>query len=564
MSEVGDSYVRGADAPPLIEESIGARLAHAAAEWPDTDALVVPYQGVRWTWARLKGEVDRAARGLLALGIASGDRVAIWAPNCAEWTVTQFATAAIGAVLVNLNPGYRSGEASFTLRKTGAKMLIVAPRVKSSDYIAMVEEMAAPCFAPEPSPSDDLPDLAHFVKIGDEDRAGWLDFAALSTLGEQIPAEDLRTVEAGIDHRAAVNIQFTSGTTGTPKGATLSHRNILNNGYYVGQAIGLRPGDRVCIPVPLYHCFGMVMGNLACLANGAAMVYPAPTFDPGRTLDVVAAERCTALYGVPTMFIAMLQHPDFAGHDLASLRTGIMAGAPCPIEVMRQVVDRMHMRDITIAYGMTETSPVSFQSGPSDPLEKRVETVGRIMPHLESRIVDGEGRTVPFGVAGELCTRGYSVMLGYWDEPEVTAAVLDADGWMHSGDLAVIGEDGFCRIVGRIKDMIIRGGENVYPREIEEFLYAHPDVEDVSVVGVPDARLGEEVCAWVRPRAGSDLTEAGLTAYCQGRIAHYKVPRHVRFVSEFPLTATGKVQKFEIRRLMIEELVSNLPMMAQA
>ena len=547
------SYVRGASAPPLIEKCIGESLQDAAWRWPDTPALISVHQNVRMTWRELKSAVDEVALGLLALGVGPGDRVAIWAPNCAEWVLTQFATASIGVVLVNMNPAYRQSEAAFTLRKTGAKALIVASQVKSSNYVELVEGLAPELFAEPSSATGELPDLAFVVKIGGEPRSRWIDFAELAERGRTVDAHRLREIASGLSPHDPVNIQFTSGTTGTPKGATLSHHNILNNGYFVGAAIGLSPGERVCIPVPLYHCFGMVMGNLACLTHGATMVYPSATYDPLAVLSAIESERCAAIYGVPTMFIAELQHPRFAEFDLSSLRTGIMAGSPCPVEVMRQVVERMHVRDVTISYGMTETSPVSFQSAPDDPLARRVETVGRVMPHLECKIVDADGATTLLGQAGELCTRGYSVMLGYWNEPEATRAVLDADGWMRSGDLAVLDEDGYCRIVGRIKDMIIRGGENVYPREIEEFLYGHPDIEDVSVVGVPDPSMGEEVCAWIVPRAGVVLTEADVRGYCVGRIAHYKTPRHIRFVMGFPLTATGKVRKFEIRQAMQAE-----------
>lgn len=550
------SYVRGGRTPRLMDITIGEAIGDAARAWPDGTALISPEQDISWTWAQLAAEVQQVAKGLMSLGLQPGDRVAIWASNCAEWAVTQFATAAIGAILVNINPGYRTAEALFTLRKTGARLLIVTPRVKTSDYIAMTQAMAPGLFSPVPAPSPDLPMLERVVQIGGAARYGCLRFADLAGIGKDVSDESLREIEAAVDPRSAVNIQFTSGTTGTPKGATLSHRNILNNGYFVGMAIGLRPGDKVCINVPLYHCFGMVMGNLACVTNGAAMVYPSATFDPAASLRTIEKEGCTAFYGVPTMYIAALQQPDFGNFDLTSLRTGIMAGSPCPIEVMRQVVERMHMRDITISYGMTETSPVSFQSAPGDPLDKRVETVGRILPHLESKIVGPDKTILPRGEVGELCTRGYSVMLGYWDEPDVTATVLDADGWMHSGDLATIDAEGYCRIVGRIKDMIIRGGENIYPREIEEFLYSHGDIEDVSIVGIADPVYGEEVCAWIRVRQGAMLTTEDVAAFCDGRIAHYKIPRHIRFVSELPLTATGKVQKFEIRKRMEEELAA--------
>lgn len=549
-----EAYVIGGPEPSLIERTIPEALIDAERRWPDAEAVVSVHQNVRLTFTELRQRADHVAQGLLALGLAPGDRVAIWAPNCVEWLLTQIATASAGLVLVNLNPAYRRTEAEFALRKTGARAIVAASRYKTSDYLGMVEDMDLRPFGGMGSA---CPALDFVVKIDGDNRQGWIDFGDLHADGPD-GATELAAIKAGLRPADPVNIQFTSGTTGTPKGATLSHRNILNNGFFVGDAIRLQAGDRVCVPVPLYHCFGMVMGNLACLTHGATIVYPAPSFDPEAALRAVSAERCTALYGVPTMFIAMLQHPTFEDFDLASLRTGIMAGAPCPIEVMREVVERMNMPEIIIAYGMTETSPVSFASSVDDPLLLRVETVGRVMPHLQARITDEAGHTLAIGEAGEICVRGYSVMLGYWEEPEATRGVLDDDGWMRTGDVGTIDNAGFCRIVGRLKDLIIRGGENIYPREIEEFLYQHPAIEEVSVVGIADERFGEEVCAWIKVHASHQLGEDDVRAYCAGRIAHYKVPKVIRFVDEFPMTVTGKIQKFEIRKLMEQEAASKL------
>ena len=531
------SQVRGAYSPPMIVSTIGDAFARAVARDPDGIALVSRHQGISWSWSEFGRRVDAVARGLLSRGLAPGDRVGIWAPNCAEWAIIQFATARAGLVLVTINPAYRTAELEYALSKVECAAIILAPSHKSSDYVAIMREL----------PEARLPELRLRITTGEAEHAGFLPFAALETGGDAPLPTDIRPDDP-------VNIQFTSGTTGHPKGATLSHRNILNNGYFVGDRIGLKPGEKVCIPVPLYHCFGMVMGNLACLTHGATIVYPDAAFDPLRTLETVAEERCAALYGVPTMFIAMLNYPEFERFDLSSLRTGIMAGSPCPIATMREVIGRMHMREVTIAYGMTETSPVSLQSGPDDTLEKRVSTVGRIQPHLEVKIVDGDGRIVPRGQAGELCTRGYSVMLGYWDDAARTAEAVDRAGWMHTGDLATMDDEGYCNIVGRIKDMVIRGGENVYPREIEEFLYTHAAVQDVQVVGVPDRKYGEELCAWVILKPGAAATEDDLRAFCRGQIAHYKIPRYIRFVDAFPTTVTGKVQKFLMRETMIADL----------
>ena len=534
------SYSNGPSDQPLIGETIGANLDATAAAFGGREALVDVPSGQRWTYAQLNADADALASGLIAAGIAAGDRVGIWSPNCPEWVLLQYATAKMGAILVNINPAYRSHELAFVLRQSGVRMLVSAQQFKTSDYRAMIDEVRG-----------DLPGLREVIYLGTGD---WTRLAAgQGTAAQQRAALDRRAAELSFDD--PINIQYTSGTTGFPKGATLSHHNILNNGYFIGELCRYTEQDRVAIPVPFYHCFGMVLGNLACTTHGACIVIPAPGFDPAASLRAVQSQRCTALYGVPTMFIAELGLPDFAAYDLSSLRTGIMAGSPCPVEVMKRVVSEMHMTEVTICYGMTETSPVSTQTSADDDMERRVSTVGRVHPHLEVKITDPEtGLVVPRGAPGELCTRGYSVMLGYWDEPAKTAEVIDAARWMHTGDLATMDEAGYVNIVGRIKDMIIRGGENVYPREVEEFLYTHPAVEDVQVIGVPDARYGEELCAWVRLRQGQDLTEDDLKAYCAGQIAHFKVPRYVRFTDEFPMTVTGKVQKFKMREVSTAEL----------
>lgn len=550
------SYVHGASEKQLIGQTIGRFFDEACASHAEREALIVRHQDVRLTYAQLKLKVDALACGLMRLGLEPGDRIGIWSQNNMEWALTQFATAKAGLVLVNINPAYRRSELEYALNKVGCRALILSPAFKTSNYLEMIADLAPELGHCEPGllRSHRLPVLEMVIRMGADRSPGMLnfdellrapareEFAALAVLSERLQFDD------------PINIQFTSGTTGHPKGATLSHHNILNNGYFVGEAIKLVPGDRLCIPVPLYHCFGMVMGNLGCLTHGATMVYPAEAFEPLAVLETVAQERCSALYGVPTMFIAALDHPRFAEFDLSSLRTGIMAGSPCPIEVMKRVIGKMNMSEVTIAYGMTETSPVSFQSGTDDPIDRRVSTVGRVQPHLEVKIVDTDGRIVPRGTPGELCTRGYSVMLGYWGDEAKTREAIDAGGWMHTGDLAVIDDEGYCNIVGRIKDMVIRGGENIYPREIEEFLYAHPKVLDVQVVGIPDQRFGEELCAWIIVREGEGLTEDEVRAYCQGQIAHYKIPRYIRFVDSFPMTVTGKIQKFQIRQKMKEEL----------
>jgi len=556
MADTNLSHVVGASEPPLIEYTIGEALARAAQQWPDRLALISVHQGIRWTYRELLQRADRLAAGFLDIGVRPGDRIGIWSPNCAEWTLTQFAAARIGAVLVTINPAYRLSEVEYTLNKVGVKVLVAAERFKNSDYIGMVEQLAPEIARTATSALSPvrLPKLQGTIKIGGASRTGWLAFDDVAATSDEPVLREVERIGAKLDSNDAVNIQFTSGTTGSPKGATLSHRNILNNGFFVGRAIGLEVGDKLCIPVPLYHCFGMVMGNLGCLTHGATMVYSSEVFDPRAVLDAVQREKCTGLYGVPTMFIAILGHPDFANYDVGSLRTGCMAGSPCPVEVMKQVIAHLNMRDVTIAYGMTETSPVSFQSAGDDPLDRRVSTIGRVQPHLEVKIVDENGATVPRGTPGEVCTRGYSVMIGYWDDKQKTDDAVDNDGWMHTGDIGTIDPEGYGNIVGRIKDMVIRGGENLYPREIEEFLYTHPKVADVQVVGLPDKRYGEELCAWIRLVPGATADEAEIRAFCTGQIAHQKIPRYVRFVDEFPMTVTGKVQKFLIREKMIEEL----------
>jgi fatty-acyl-CoA synthase len=550
-------HVLGATDTPLIEQTIGARLAETAARRGKRDALIVRHQDVRWTWETLTARIDEFAAGLLALGLEPGDRVGIWAPNCMEWVVAQFATARAGLILVTINPAYRLAELGYALNKVSCKALITATAFKSSDYISMLRTLAPELdkAAPGKLQASALPHLRWVIQIGGGDiAAGMIAFGEVSARGAAAWRGALDALAPTLDPDHPINIQFTSGTTGAPKGATLTHRNILNNGYFVGQSIGMTEADRLCIPVPLYHCFGMVMGSLACMAHGAAMVFASEVFEPLATLEAVAEERCTALYGVPTMFIAQLQHEAFPTFDLSSLRTGIMAGAPCPIEIMKRVVAEMNMREVTIAYGMTETSPVSTQTSLDDPIERRVSTVGRIHPHVEVKIIDETGAVVKPGERGEFCTRGYSVMRGYWADDDRTAEAIDAEGWMHSGDLATMDEDGYFKIVGRIKDMVIRGGENLYPREIEEFLYRHPKVTAVQVFGVPDPKYGEELCAWVKLAAGEDATEEDIRDFCRGQIAHHKIPRYVRFVDEFPLTVTGKVQKFVMRDRMIKEL----------
>ncbi|MEO6060611.1 MAG: AMP-binding protein [Thermoflexales bacterium] len=555
MAQLTQSYTHGASATPLLGDTIGAHFDGAVARWPDAEALVVCHQNVRWTYRELQQRVDALAAGLLALGLEPGDRIGIWSPNNCEWVVTQFATAKAGLILVNINPAYRLTELEYALNKVGCTALITAAAFKSSDYVGMLRALAPELdiCAPGALRAARLPALGTVVCLAEASQPGMFRFADVAGMGGEAHRARLAELAGTLQFDDPINIQFTSGTTGSPKGATLTHHNILNNGFFVGEAMRLTARDRLCIPVPLYHCFGMVLGNLACVTHGAAMIFPAEAFDPLSVLKTVEAERCTALHGVPTMFIAELDHPDFARFDLSSLRTGIMAGAPCPIEVMKRVQAMMGMDQVTIAYGMTETSPVSFQSAVDDPLERRVSTVGRVQPHIEVKIVDAEGRVVDPGAPGELLTRGYSVMQGYWDDPGRTAEAIDAAGWMHTGDLATLDAEGYGNIVGRIKDMVIRGGENVYPREVEEFLYRHPKIQDVQVFGVPDARYGEELCAWVRLREGATATEDEIRAFCKGQIAHYKIPRYVKFVGAFPMTVTGKVQKFIMREQMMSE-----------
>jgi len=522
------SYAHGATDVPLLGETIGANLERTAARVPGSEALVSRHQGLRYTYAELNERVDALARGLVGLGLAPGDRVGIWSPNCVEWVLLQFATAKAGVILVNINPAYRTSELEYALRQSGCKVLVSARAFKTSDYAAMIDEVAPPGL--------------HTIYLGSPE---WE--ALASGADADLPG--------GLQFDDPINIQYTSGTTGFPKGATLSHHNILNNGFFIGEYCRYTEADRVCIPVPFYHCFGMVLGNLACTTHGACMVIPNDSFEPLSVLEAVQEESCTSLYGVPTMFIAELEHPDFGNFDYSSLRTGIMAGSPCPVEVMRKVIDRMHMSEVTICYGMTETSPVSTQTGADDSVERRVSTVGRVHPHVEIKIVDpADGQIAPRGDPGELLTRGYSVMLGYWDDPERTAEAIDRARWMHTGDLATMDDEGYVNIVGRSKDMIIRGGENVYPREIEEFLYTHPDIADVAVIGVPDERYGEEIMAWIQIREGSSLSGEELRGFCEGKIAHYKVPRYVEIVDEFPMTITGKVQKYKMREISIEKL----------
>jgi fatty-acyl-CoA synthase len=550
------SYVAGDKSRPLIEMPIGQYFDDVCARYPATDALISCHQDIRLTYGQLQQAVNALAASLMRLGLKKGDRVGLWALNSAEWAITQFATAKAGLILVNINPAYRVWELKYALNKVECRALILSPAFKNSDYIAMINELAPELAHSEPGglQAKELPALRWVIRLGTGKTAGMLNFDELLAAPSLAELDALAELGRSLDANDAINIQFTSGTTGLPKGATLTHRNILNNGYFVAEAIRLQAGDKLCIPVPLYHCFGMVMGNLGCLTHASAMVYASESFDPGAVLKALAEERCVGVYGVPTMFIAMLDHPDRAKFEMPSLRTGIMAGSPCPVEVMKKVVDVLGMREVTIAYGMTETSPVSFQSATDDPIERRVSTIGRVQPHCEVKIVDEAGNTVPRGVPGELCTRGYSVMKGYWADPEKTAEAVDAEGWMHTGDLATIDAEGYGNIVGRMKDMVIRGGENIYPREVEEFLYSHPKIRDVQVVGVPDPKFGEELCAWIVPQAGETLSEQDVANYCKGQIAHYKIPRYIRFVDGFPMTVTGKIQKFRIRDAMKEEL----------
>ncbi len=532
------SQARGPDQPPLLSETIGANLERTTAEHGANDALIERSTGRRWSYAEFDDAVNQIARGLIGLSVAKGDRLGIWAPNRAEWTLVQYATAKIGVILVNINPSYRSHELSYVLRQSGCSVVISAPNFQTSDYRQMLTEVAPDC-----------PELSRVIYLGED---SWQQMIAA---GETVAPQAVSDIGQTLTIDEPINIQYTSGTTGYPKGATLSHRNILNNGYFVTETVGFTASDRLVIAVPFYHCFGMVMGNLGCTTHGATMIIPSEGFDPAASLSAVQAERATALYGVPTMFIAELDLPDFADYDLSSLRTGIMAGSNCPIEVMKRCINDMGMSEVSIAYGMTETSPVSLQTLRDDDIERRTQTVGRVHPHVEVKICDPAGQTVPCGEPGELCTRGYSVMLGYWGEPDKTAEVIDAGGWMHTGDLGVMRPDGYVNISGRIKDMVIRGGENIYPREIEEFLYGHPDIADVQVVGVPDEKRGEELCAWIKLRSGAEpIDAAGLDAYCRGKLAHYKIPRYVILTEDFPMTVTGKIRKIQMRAESVDKL----------
>lgn len=550
------SYVHGVSKKPLLGETLGANFDAAVEKWGDQDALIVRHQNIRWTYLELQNKVNAFAAGLVSLGLQPGDRVGIWSPNNSEWVVTQYATAKAGIILVNINPAYRIAELEYAINKVGCKALILAESFKSSNYIAMVEELV-----PEISKSKSgeinsarLPTLKTVIQIGGETNDGYFDFEQIPTLASTKDHQQIESLSDQLQFDDPINIQFTSGTTGFPKGATLTHFNVLNNGYFTGEGLKLSSNDKLCVPVPLYHCFGMVLSNVAALTHGTALVYPAEAFDPLTVLESIEAERCTALHGVPTMFIAELGHPRFKEFDLSSLRTGIMAGSPCPIEVMRRVVEEMHCNEMIIAYGMTETSPIITLSETDDPMEKQVTTVGRIFPHVEVKIVDDTGRIVAPGETGELLARGYNVMQGYWDDPELTADSIDVAGWMHTGDLATMDVEGFCNIVGRVKDMVIRGGENIYPREIEEYLYRYIKTNDVQVFGVPDVKFVEELCAWIILKPGETATEDDIRGFCQGQIAHYKIPRYIRFVDAFPMTITGKVQKFAMRDAMIEEL----------
>ncbi len=557
MSDEPRSYTSGVSERPLLGLTIGDMFDRIAERHGDNEAVVSRHQGLRYTYRQLRDEVDRCARALIGLGVEKGQRVGIWAPNCAEWAIAQFATSKVGAILVNINPSYRLNEVQYALRQSGCTWLVIAPAFKTSDYTGMIHELAPELARSRPGAlaAGQLPDLRGVIRLGGETSPGMLPWAEFLGLAAAVTPDDLARRQRQQEFDDPINIQYTSGTTGYPKGATLSHHNILNNGYFVTELLHFTDRDRLLIPVPLYHCFGMVMGNLGCMTHGATMIYPSEGFEPGAVLEAAQAERATALYGVPTMFIAALNHPEFARFDLSSLRTGIMAGSPCPVEVMKQAKTLMHMEEVAIAYGMTETSPVSTQTRIGAPLAKQVGTVGQVHPHVQIKVVDPEtGQVVPIGAQGELCTRGYSVMLGYWDNDDATRGAIDAARWMHTGDLATMDEEGYLNIVGRIKDMIIRGGENVYPREIEEFLYSHPKVQDVQVIGVPDVKFGEEVMAWVRLREGQAATAEEIRDYCRGKIAHYKIPRYVKFVDGFPMTVTGKVQKFVMRDASVKEL----------
>jgi len=551
------SYSHGSSNTPLIGETIGAFFDKIVAKYPERDAVVANHQNIRYSYFELKKAVDQFAKGLIELGVGKGERVGIWSPNNVEWLVTQFATAKIGAILVNINPSYRIFELEYALKQSGVKYLILATGFKKSDYVSMVYELIPETKRAASSEivSGKLQELRSLILLSDEHKPGMLRWMDIVDLGKQVSDTSLCERQGTLQFDDPVNIQYTSGTTGFPKGATLSHFNILNNGFFVGEMLRFSEKDRLCIPVPFYHCFGMVLSNLTCVTHGATMVLPSEAFDAGKVLEVIERERCTALHGVPTMFIAELNHPDFSKHDLSSLRTGIMAGAPCPIEVMKKVIDLMGVREITIAYGMTETSPVSLQTSADDPVDKRVTTVGRAIPHVEIKIIDpAAGQTVPYGVAGEICVRGYLVMLGYWNDMEATQEVIDQARWMHTGDIGVMHPDGYVNIVWRLKDMIIRGGENIYPREIEELLYTHPEISDAQVIGVPSEKYGEEVMAWIKLKGNAKVTEEQIREFCRDRISYYRIPRYIKFVDEFPMTVTGKIQKFKMKEMAVKEL----------
>jgi fatty-acyl-CoA synthase len=556
MAALTQSYSCGASSEPIIYETIGNFFDGIVEQYPDAEALVACHQDIRWTYAEFRERIDALAAGLLKLGIEPGERVGVWGPNSSEWTLTQMATAKIGAILVNINPAYRLYELEYAMNKSGCRAIVSAEQFKSSKYLEMLYALAPELNDCEPGKlkSEKLPDLEIVIRMGDAKSPGMFNFADVCAAGGDEERARLEQLQSELRPDDPINIQFTSGTTGNPKGATLTHCNILNNGYLTGAGMRLSPEDRLCMPVPLYHCFGMVLGNLACFAHGATVVYPSEVFDPLSTLQAVESERCTALHGVPTMFVTELALPDFEKFDLSTLRTGVMAGAPCPVDVMKRVISDMNMKHILIGYGQTEVSPINHLTLPDDPIEKRVETVGRAVPWIEIKLVDDEGRVVPIGEKGEVCTRGYSVMLGYWNDEEQTRDTIDDARWLHSGDLGIMDDEGYLRIVGRIKDMIIRGGENIYPREVEEFLYTHSKIKEVQVFGVPDQKMGEEVCAWIQTEDGETLTEEDVKSFCKGQITHFKIPKHVRFVDEYPMTVTGKIQKFKMSELMAEEL----------
>lgn len=553
MTALEKSYYCGASTTQIIYETIGGFFDRVANQHPDTAALIIRHQNVDWSYRELQQRVNQLASGLISLGIEPGDRIGIWGPNSAEWVLTQLATAKIGAIMVCINPAYRLYELEYALNKVECKALITDENFKTSDYLGMLHTLAPELAHCEPGQleASKLPHLKHVIRMGSEVSPGMHNFDDVCVAAVDGDKRVLSDLQSQLKPDDAINIQFTSGTTGNPKGATLSHCNILNNGYLTGEAMRLTSLDKLCIPVPLYHCFGMVLAVLACVSHGATMVFPGEAFDPEQTLQTVQDEECTALHGVPTMFITELDHPRFSLFDLSSLRTGIMAGAPCPVEVMKRVISEMHLQDILIAYGQTELSPINNMTLPDDSLERRTETVGRAMPWVEIKIIDEWGHVLPVGEKGEICTRGYSVMQGYWNDPEKTAETIDASGWLHSGDIATMDASGYVRIVGRIKDMIIRGGENIYPREVEEFLYQHPAISEVQVFGIPDEKMGEEVCAWIQLNDGAQLSADDVKAYCKDQITHFKVPRHIRFVSDYPMTVTGKIQKFVMRDEML-------------